>query len=64
MPINEELIPTEEPTNCAFVTERVKNVCRVHISLLASPYEIYPSRKILADVVAFKNLLTHRNKIV
>jgi hypothetical protein len=57
---------TEKPqaTDCALVTERVKNIHRINVSLLASPYEIYPSRKILADVVALKNLFTHQNKIV
>lgn len=40
----------------AFVAEWMKHVQRVNIALFASPYEVYPSRQILANMMALQSL--------
>lgn len=64
MLVNEQRIRERNHTNGAFITERMKNVHRIHISLFASPDKVYPSRKILTDVAAFKRLFTHGKELI
>ena len=60
--MNEESIQKINPTNCALITKRMENVHRIHVSLFTPPDKVYPSRKVLADIAAFKCLFTRQGR--
>jgi hypothetical protein len=64
MSMTERTIRKRNPTNGAFIAERMKNVHRILISLFVSPYKVYPSRKILTDVAALKCLFIHQEEVI